>query len=140
MAYWLFKTEPDSWSWERQKALGGRPQEWDGVRNAQARNVMRQMKAGERGFFYHSGDEKRVVGIVEVAAEAHPDSTDETGTWECVDLAAVADMPRPVTLSAIKAEPRLADMVLVRNARLSVQPVSEAEWRIVCGKGGIGAE
>ena len=93
--------------------------------------------AGERGFFYHSGDEKRIVGIVEVAAEAHPDSTDPTGTWECVDLRVVADMPRPVTLSAIKAEPRLAGMALVRNARLSVQPVSEEEWEIVCGMGGF---
>ena len=137
MAYWLFKTEPDSWSWDRQKALGERPQEWDGVRNAQARNLMRRMRAGERGFFYHSGDEKRIVGIVEVATEAHPDSTDPTGTWACVDLAAVADMPRPVTLAAIKAEPRLAGMVLVTNARLSVQPVSEAEWAIVCRMGGL---
>ena len=140
MAYWLFKSEPDSWSWARQAALGTKPQEWDGVRNAQARNFMRQMRVGERGFFYHSGDEKRVVGIVEVAAEAHPDSTDPTGTWECVDLRAISALPRPVTLAEIKAEPRLADMVLVRNSRLSVQPVTEAEWRIVCAMTGLGEE
>lgn len=137
MAYWLFKSEPDCWSWEEQKALGAKAQEWDGVRNYQARNFMRSMARGERGFFYHSGGEKRIVGVVEVGEGAHPDSTDGSGMWECVDLVAVADMPRPVTLDAVKAEPRLADMVLVKNARLSVQPVSEEEWRVVCRMGGL---
>ena len=105
MAYWLFKTESDAFSWDEQKAKGAAGQEWDGVRNFQARSNMRAMKKGDRGFFYHTGDEKRVVGIVEVIAEAHPESKDKTGTWECVDLQAVADVPKPVTLAEIKAEP-----------------------------------
>jgi predicted RNA-binding protein with PUA-like domain len=137
MAYWLFKTEPDSWSWEQQKGRGERGQEWDGVRNYQARTHMKAMKVGDRGFFYHTGDERRIVGIVEVIAEAHQDSTDESGSWKCVDVKAVADLPQPVTLDAVKAEPKLKDMVLVKNARLSVQPVSEEEWRIVCRMGGL---
>ncbi len=139
MAYWLFKSEPDSWSWERQKAAGDAGQEWDGVRNHQARNHMRSMMRGERGFFYHTGGERRVVGIVEIVREAHPDTTDATGTWECVDIRAVADVPEPVSLDAIKAEPRLKSMVLVANSRLSVQPVSRAEWRIICKMGGVDA-
>ena len=139
MAYWLFKSEPDGWSWEAQKAKGAAGQEWDGVRNFQARTNMMGMKKGDRGFFYHTGDEKQVVGIVEVIAEAHQDSTDETGTWKCVDLKAVADLPRPVTLQAIKAEEKLTDMVLVKNARLSVQPVRDAEWELVCRMGGLDA-
>jgi predicted RNA-binding protein with PUA-like domain len=137
MAYWLFKSEPHSWSWDEQKAKGAAGQEWDGVRNFQARNHMRAMKEGDRGFFYHSGEEKAVVGIVEVSAEAHPDSTAKEGSWECVDLKAVADVPKPVTLEAIKAEKSLADMVLVRNARLSVQPVTATEWKRVCQMGGV---
>ena len=138
MAYWLFKSEPDSWSWEQQKAKGAAGQEWDGVRNYQARNFMRAMRVGDRGFFYHSNKERAIVGIVEVAAEAHPDSTDATGTWACVDLVAVADMPMPVTLDAVKAEPGLAEMVLAKNSRLSVQPVTADEWRIICRMGGLG--
>jgi len=137
MAYWLFKSEPDSWSWEEQKARGKAGQEWDGVRNFQARSNMRAMKVGDRGFFYHSGAERAVVGVVEVIAPAHPDSTDPSGGWECVDLRAVADLPKPVTLDAVKAEPRLKDMALVKNARLSVQPVREEEWRLVCEMGGL---
>jgi predicted RNA-binding protein with PUA-like domain len=137
MAYWLFKTEPESWSWEQQKARGAAGQEWDGVRNFQARANMKAMKKGERGFFYHTGDEKRIVGIVEVRAEYHPESKDGTGTWKCVDVKAVADMPNPVTLQAVKAEPRLKEMVLVKNSRLSVQPVTEAEWSLVCRMGGL---
>ena len=136
MAYWLFKSEPDSWSWGQQKARGEAGQEWDGVRNFQARNHMRAMRPGDRGFFYHSGEERAVVGIVDVMAAAHADSTDDTGKWECVDVRAVADMPNPVTLDAVKAEPRLKDMVLAANSRLSVQPVREQEWRIICGMGG----
>ena len=135
MAYWLFKTEPNSWSWEQQKARGDAGQEWDGVRNYQARNHMRAMKLGDRGFFYHSGDERRVVGIVEVIAEAHPESKDPA--WECVDLKAVADLPNPVSLAQVKAEERLKGMALVGNSRLSVQPVRDEEWKIVCTMGGV---
>jgi predicted RNA-binding protein with PUA-like domain len=135
MAYWLFKTEADSWSWEQQKGKGAAGQEWDGVRNFQARSNMRKMKKGDRGFFYHTGDEKAVVGIVEVIAEAHPESKD--AAWECVDVKAVADVPKPVALAAVKTEPKLKDMVLVKNSRLSVQPVSTAEWALVCKMGGV---
>jgi predicted RNA-binding protein with PUA-like domain len=137
MAYWLFKSEPETWSFDMHKAKGEAGQQWDGVRNYQARNHMRAMRKGDRGFFYHSGAERRVVGIVEVTAEAHPDSTADSGGWECVDLKAVADVPRPVALDAIKAEKRLKDMVLVANSRLSVQPVREEEWRLVCRMGGL---
>jgi predicted RNA-binding protein with PUA-like domain len=137
MAYWLFKTEPDGWSWRQQKEKGARGQEWDGVRNFQARSNMRKMKKGDRGFFYHTGDEKAVVGIVEVIAEAHPEPKDPS--WECVDVKAVADVPKPVALAAIKADKSLADMVLVKNARLSVQPVSATEWKRVCQMGGVTA-
>lgn len=137
MAHWLFKSEPESWSWDRQKAKGKAGQQWDGVRNFQARNHMRAMRRGDRGFFYHTGDERQIVGIVEVIAEAHPDSTDATGAWECVDLKAVRDVPKPVTLDAVKAEKRLKDMVLVANSRLSVQPVRDAEWKLVCKMGGL---
>ena len=135
MAYWLFKTEADAWSWEEQKKKGSSGEEWTGVRNFQARGNMRKMKKGDRGFFYHTGDEKRVVGIVEVIKEAHAES--KAPEWECVDLKAVADVPKPVTLVAIKAEPKLKEMVLVKNSRLSVQPVSDAEWKLVCKMGGV---
>lgn len=133
MAYWLFKSEPNTWSWDDQTAKG--TEEWDGVRNYQARNNMRKMAVGDLGFFYHSVDEKRIVGIVRVAAEAHPDSTDDTGKWECVDIAAVRPFARPVTLAEIKAEPALADMALVGNSRLSVQPVAPEHWQIICRMG-----
>ena len=103
MNYWLFKSEPDAWSWDQQKKEGAKGGEWDGVRNYQARNVMRTMKKGDLGFFYHSGEEKRIVGVVKVVAEAHPDSTDGTGVWECVDVAAMSDVKRPVTLAEIIA-------------------------------------
>jgi predicted RNA-binding protein with PUA-like domain len=137
MAYWLMKSEPDGWSWDKQVAAGAKGAEWDGVRNFAAKKNMQAMKLGELGFFYHTGDEKRVVGIVKVVALAHPDSTDTEGKWSCVDVAAVAPMPEPVTLVAIKAEPKLKDMVLVRQARLSVQPVTDAEWELVCKMGGL---
>jgi predicted RNA-binding protein with PUA-like domain len=136
MPYWLFKSEPESWGWDQQAARGAGGQEWDGVRNYQARNHMREMKRGDRDFFYHSGSERAVVGVVEVIAEAHPDSTTDDPRWECVDIRAVGPMPQPVTLERCKAEPRLAAMVLVNNSRLSVQPVTEAEWRVVCELGG----
>jgi predicted RNA-binding protein with PUA-like domain len=137
MAYWLFKSEAETWSWDQQVAKGAAGQEWDGVRNYQARNNMRAMKVGDQGFFYHSNDQKAVVGIVEVIAEAHPDSTTDDARWECVDVKAVRPMPRPVTLEMCKQDPRLRDMVLVNNTRLSVQPVSEGEWKVVCELGGL---
>ncbi|MEM9708386.1 MAG: EVE domain-containing protein [Pseudomonadota bacterium] len=137
MRYWLFKSEPSNWSWDQQKAKGEVGEEWDGVRNYQARNNMREMKIGDLGFFYHSMSEKAVVGIVEVIAESHPDSTTDDARWDCVDIKAVRDMPNPVTLDMAKADPRLQDMVLVNNTRLSVQPVSEAEWKVVCEMGAL---
>jgi predicted RNA-binding protein with PUA-like domain len=137
MAWWLFKSEAETWSWDQQVARGEAGQEWDGVRNYQARNNMRAMKVGDRGFFYHSNDQKAVVGIVEVIALAHPDSTTDDVRWECVDVKAVRPMPNPVTLEMCKAEPRLKDMVLVNNTRLSVQPVTESEWKVVCEMGGL---
>ncbi|MBB4003792.1 MAG: EVE domain-containing protein [Aurantimonas endophytica] len=137
MRYWLFKSEPEKWSFDQQKKAGAKGQEWDGVRNYQARNFMREMTVGDRGFFYHSNEGKAVVGIVEVIAEAHPDSTAKDGKWECVDIRAVMDVPNPVTLDAAKAEPALKDMVLVNNSRLSVQPVTDAEFARVCEMGGL---
>ncbi|MDF3415031.1 EVE domain-containing protein [Sulfitobacter sp. M57] len=135
MAYWLFKSEPNTWGWDNQQAKGDAGEEWDGVRNYQARNFMREMKVGDLGFFYHSLKEKSVVGIVEVIAEAHPDSKTDDPRWECVDIKAVRPFVKPVTLDQIKGEERLAEMVLVRNSRLSVQPVSDAEWQLVCTMG-----
>ena len=132
MSYWLFKSEASTWSWEDQLAKGEEGEEWDGVRNYQARNFMRQMQVGDWGFFYLSQKDKKIVGIVEVIAEAHPDSTTDDPRWECVDVKAVETLPNPVTLQMCKDDPRLADMVLVRNSRLSVQPVTPEEWRIVC--------
>ncbi len=137
MAFWLFKSEPSTWSWDDQMAKGDAGEEWNGVRNYQARNHMREMRLGDRGFFYHSQKEKAVVGIVEVCAEVHPDSTTDDARWECVDIRAVAPIARPVTLADIKAEPRLAGMVLVNNTRLSVQPVTQTEWDIICGMAGV---
>ena len=138
MRYWLFKSEPDTWGWNDQLAKGDKGEEWDGVRNYQARNFMREMEIGDRGFFYHSQKDKAVVGIVEVIAKAHPDSTTDDDRWECVDIKAVHPVETPVTLEQIKSDPRLSDMVLVRNSRLSVQPVTEEEWRIVCEMAGVG--
>lgn len=137
MAYWLFKSEPSNWSWDDQVAKGDAGQEWDGVRNYQARNFMREMKVGDLGFFYHSQKEKAVVGVVEVSAEIHPDSTTEDERWECVDLRAVEPVKFPVTLDRIKADPRLLEMVLVKNSRLSVQPVTEEEWQAVRSLAGL---
>jgi predicted RNA-binding protein with PUA-like domain len=135
MAYWLFKSEPETWSWDQQVAKGKAGTEWDGVKNFAARNHMRAMKKGDRGFFYHSGKERQVVGIVEVVKTVHPDSTDPE--WECVDIAAVKAVPNPVTLSDIKSEKRLADMALVKISRLSVQPVTDKEWQIVGKMAGL---
>ena len=139
MRYWLFKSEPSTWSWQDQLAKGEAGEEWDGVRNYQARNFMRTMEIGDRGFFYHSQKEKAVVGVVEVCALAHQDSTTDDPRWECVDIKAVRPVAQPVSLDMIKAEPKLADMVLVKNSRLSVQPVTEKEWQIVCEMAGVTA-
>ncbi len=137
MNYWLFKSEPSTWSWQQQLDRGQQGEEWDGVRNYQARNHMRSMALGDRGFFYHSQKEKAIVGVVEVSALAHPDSTTDDPRWECVDIRAVASMPKPVTLDVCKMDPRLGGMVLVNNPRLSVQPVSEEEWTVICELGGL---
>lgn len=137
MAFWLFKSEPSTWSWDQQDAKGPVGEEWDGVRNYQARNFMRQMALGDLGFFYHSQSEKAVVGVVEVCAEAHQDSTTDDARWECVDIRAVRPVVTPVTLEMIKQDPRLTEMVLVKNSRLSVQPVTADEWQIVCDMAGI---
>lgn len=134
MAYWLFKSEPGTWSWQDQVNKGS-PEEWDGVRNYSARNFMRQMELGDLGFFYHSVNEKKIVGVVRVSAKAHPDSTTEDERWECVDVEAVKPMPKPVSLADIKAEAALADMALVRLSRLSVGPVTEKEWHLICKMG-----
>ncbi|MFT5867374.1 MAG: putative RNA-binding protein with PUA-like domain, partial [Gammaproteobacteria bacterium] len=132
MRYWLFKSEPTTWGWDDQVAKGDAGEEWDGVRNYQARNFMREMARGDRGFFYHSQKEKAVVGIVEICAPAHPDSTIDDDRWECVDIKAVRPFETPVTLDQIKADERLGDLVLVKNSRLSVQPVSDDEWMAIC--------
>ena len=137
MAYWLFKTEPETWSWENQKKRGDKGETWNGVRNFQAAKNMKTMKRGDLGFFYHSGEERRIVGIVEVIREYHPDPTDQTGRFGMVDVKAVKEFANPVTLAEIKSDPKLQDMVLVRNSRLSVQPVRPNEWQIICRAGGV---
>jgi predicted RNA-binding protein with PUA-like domain len=137
MRYWLFKSEPETWSWDQQVARGEAGTEWDGVRNYQARNFMREMKLGDRGFFYHSQKTREIVGIVEVCATAHPDSTTDDERWECVDIRAVQPLANPVTLDEIKTTPALAEMVLVRNSRLSVQPDTAEEWALICRMGGL---
>jgi predicted RNA-binding protein with PUA-like domain len=133
MAYWLFKSEPGAWSWDDQVKKG--VEAWTGVRNHQAANNMKAMKIGDRGFFYHSVDEKRIVGIVEVAKEYYPDHTDASGRFGMVDIKSVKPMKRPVTLAEIKAELRLANLALVRQSRLSVTPIGDAEWRLICAMG-----
>ena len=137
MAKWLFKSEPDVWGWDQQVAKGAVGEEWGGVRNYLARNNMRAMQIGDQGFFYHSNIGKEVVGIVEVCALSHPDSTTEDPRWDCVDIRAVRPLKVPVTLAQVKADPRLSQMALVTSMRLSVQPVTEEEWKIVCELGGI---
>lgn len=131
MAYWLFKSEPDVFGWDDLVAKGEQGEEWDGVRNYQARNMMRAMAVGDLGLFYHSNVGKEAVGICQVIALAHPDSTAADPKWECVDIKAVRKLPRAVSLEEAKAEPRLAEMVLVNNTRLSVQPVTDAEWSVI---------
>jgi predicted RNA-binding protein with PUA-like domain len=136
MTFWLLKSEPDVFSFDDLKSRGAKGEAWDGVRNYQARNNMRAMQIGDLGFFYHSNIGKEIVGILEVVALAHPDPKDDTGKWECVDVKAAADVPTPVSLEAVKSNPRLAKMMLVTNSRLSVQPVTDAEWAEVCRMSG----
>ena len=137
MAYWLFKSEPDAWSWDQQKKKGAKGEPWSGVRNHTAKQNMMKMKTGDRGFFYHSGAQKAVVGIVEVIQEYQPDPTDPKGLFGLVVVKAVTDMPNPVTLADVKANPKLKAMSLVTSFRLSVQPVTDAEWKEVCRMGGL---
>jgi predicted RNA-binding protein with PUA-like domain len=136
-SYWLMKSEPDAFSWDNLKAKGAAGEPWTGVRNFLARNNMKAMQVGDLGFFYHSNIGLDVVGILKVIALAHPDPSDDTGKWECVDVIAVADVPKPVSLAAIKETPSLSKMSLVTSMRLSVQPVTPQEWRTVCKMGGI---
>lgn len=133
MAYWLFKSEPGAWSWDDQVAKGEVGEGWNGVRNYQAANNMKAMVVGDRGFFYHSVDEKRIVGIVEVIETYHPDPTDESGRFGMVTIKAVKPVAKPVTLAEIKAEPRLEGFALVRQSRLSVVPVTDDQWELLCG-------
>ena len=135
MAHWLIKSEPDTWSWDQHVKKG--VDAWTGVRNHQAKAHLKAMKKGDRVFFYHSGEGKEIVGVSEVVKEAYPDATDKTGAFVCVDVKAVAPVKTPVTLTAIKAEKKLADMVLVKNSRLSVQPVTAAEWALVAKMAGV---
>ncbi|MDX1574690.1 MAG: EVE domain-containing protein [Kiloniellales bacterium] len=133
MAYWLMKSEPGNWSWDDQVKDG--VAEWDGVRNHQAANNMKAMKIGDKAFFYHSVKEKLVVGIVEVVKEYYPDPTDASGRFGMVDVKAVRPFKRPVSLAEIKAEPRLQELALIRQSRLSVMPVTAEEWRLICAMG-----
>lgn len=137
MAYWLYKSEPATWSWDQQVEAGAAGTHWNGVRNHVAKKHLQAMEVGDHGFFYHSNEGKAVVGIVAVIRPYYPDDSDETGRFGMVDLRAVEPFARPVTLEAIKAEPRLKDMVLANNSRLSVQPVTAAEWAIVRAMGGL---
>lgn len=135
MKYWLVKTEPSSWSWDDQVKKG--VEHWNGVRNYQAANNLKAMKIGDRAFFYHSVDEKRIVGIVEVVKEYYPDHTDESGRFGMVDFKTVQPVPTPVTLADIKAEPKLAELALIRQSRLSVMPIDAASWKLLCKMGGV---
>lgn len=137
MKYWLFKTEPEAFSWAMQKERGEKGEPWSGVRNWQAARHMKEMMRGDPGFFYHTGEEKQIVGIVEVIGEYRKDPTDETGRFGLVDVKAVRDLPKPVTLAQCKSDPALKDMVLVKYARLSVQPVTPDEWKHICSLGGL---
>jgi len=135
--FWLLKSEPDAFSWDQQKARGPKGEPWTGVRNYLARNNMRAMRTGDLGFFYHSNIGLEIVGIVEIITEARPEPGDETGKWDCVQVKALCDVPRPVSLAQVKATPELAGMSLVTCMRLSVQPVTAAEWALVCRMGGV---
>ena len=136
MAYWLVKSEPSSFSWDDQVHRGAKGEPWTGVRNFTARNHLKAMREGDRAFFYHSGEGKEIVGVVEVVREAYPDPTGAEGPWVAVDVKTVGPMPRPVSLAEIKADPKFADLALVRYSRLSVMPVSAAHWGDICRMGG----
>jgi predicted RNA-binding protein with PUA-like domain len=135
--YWLFKSEPSTWSWDMQKAKGDKGEKWDGVRNYQANNNMKAMKIGDKGFFYHSVDQKKIVGIVDIVAEHEPDITDDSNRFGLVTIRAICDMPCPVTLGDMKNHPLLVDFQLIKQSRLSVVPVSNENWHIICGMGGV---
>lgn len=138
MAYWLVKSEPDAWSWDQQVKAGAKGTEWTGVRNHTAKLNLMKMKKGDRGFFYHSNEGKEIVGVVEIVKEAHPDPTAKAGDpWVVVDVKAVEPLPKPVTLVAIKADPKLKEMALLKYSRLSVQPVTADEWKHICKLGGV---
>jgi predicted RNA-binding protein with PUA-like domain len=137
MAYWLLKTEPEEFSWDDQVKRGAKGEAWTGVRNFRARGNLKEMKKGERAFFYHTGEEKQIVGIVEVIREAYPDPTDPKGVFRAVNVAAVKPFAKPVTLAAVKADPRFKDMALAKYPRLSVQPVTAQEWKAICTMGGV---
>jgi predicted RNA-binding protein with PUA-like domain len=140
MAYWLVKSEPDSWSWDQQVKAGAKGTEWTGVRNHTAKLNLMKMKKGDRAFFYHSNEGKNIVGIVEIAREHHPDPTAKAGEpWVVVDVKALEPVPKPVSLEDIKKEPKLKDMALIKLSRLSVQPVTADEWKLVCKMGGVKA-
>ena len=137
MAYWLVKSEPGSWSWDDQVKKG--TEHWDGVRNHQANNFMKEMKTGDKVFFYHSGDERQVVGICQVAKEHYPDHTDTTGKFGMVDLKTIGPVKTPVTLKEIKADGRMDHLLLIRNSRLSVMPIDDKSWKIICTMAGVPA-
>lgn len=137
MKYWLVKSEPSVWSWDQQVAKGRKGEAWTGVRNHSAKLHMIAMKKGDRAFYYHSNEGKEIVGIAEIVREHYPDPTDESGKFVCVDIAADRPLKTPVTLVAVKAEPRLSEMALMKLSRLSVQPVTAEEWKLVCKMGGL---
>jgi predicted RNA-binding protein with PUA-like domain len=137
VAYWLVKSEPSVWSWDQQVAKGAEGEAWTGVRNHSAKLHMVAMRRGDRAFYYHSNEGKEIVGIAEIIREAYPDPTDASGKFVCVDIKADKPLKTPVTLAAVKAEPRLADMALLKYSRLSVQPVTAEEWKLVCKMGGL---
>jgi predicted RNA-binding protein with PUA-like domain len=137
MAYWLLKTEPETFSWDDQVKRGAKGEPWTGVRNFTARKNLKDMKKGDRAFFYHSGADREIVGVVEVIRESYPDATDPKGIFVATDVKAVKPLPKPVTLAEVKAEPGLKDMALVKYSRLSVQPVTASEWTIICKMGGV---
>lgn len=137
MAYWLVKSEPGTWSWDDQVKAGAKGTAWEGVRNHQAKQNLMKMKRGDRAFFYHSGEEKRIIGVVEVIGEYRPDPSDKTGAFGLVDFKAAAPLPKPVTLAECRTEAQLKKMVLLNNSRLSVQPVTADEWRTICALGGL---
>jgi len=137
MRYWLFKSEPSTWSWEQQVAAGSDGTHWNGVRNHLAKQQMMATKKGDLGFFYHSNEGKEIVGMVEVIREYYPDDSDPTGKFVMVDVKAVTPLKKPVTLADVKATPALANMSLVTSARLSVQPVTAAQWKVISRMGGV---